>query len=82
MLGDFPNHCFHMRHIKSQLLILKMIKTVKLIEGGVLPDNAKLDIGLIYNLNAWFTDDRGKLVTEAYVKEEYKIQNEGVIKYV
>ena len=40
-----------------------------------------LGIGLIYNLNARFTD-RNELVTEAYVKameEEYKIQDGGVV---
>ena len=60
-------------------------KRAKLIEDGVLHDNGRLDVGLIYNLNARFTDDRNELVTEAYVKameEEYKIQDEGVSKYI
>jgi len=60
-------------------------KRAKLIEDGVLHDNERLDVGLIYNLNVRFTDDRNELVTEAYVKameEEYKIQDEGVSKYI
>ena len=60
-------------------------KRAKLIEDGVLHDNGRLDVGLIYNLNARFTDNRNELVTEAYVKameEEYKIQDEGVSKYI
>ena len=60
-------------------------KRAKLIEDGVLLDNTNLDVRLIYNLNARFTDDKNELVTEAYVKameEEYKLQDEGVSKYV
>jgi hypothetical protein len=59
-------------------------KRAKLIEDGVLLDNTNLDVRLIYNLNARFTDDKNELVTEAYVKameEEYKLQDEGVSKY-
>src|SRR6185312_5081811 len=60
-------------------------KHAKLIEEGILLDNANLDVGLIYDLNARFTDDRNELVTEAYVKvmeEEYKVQDEDVSTYV
>ena len=56
----------------------------KLIEEGVLPDNVQLDVGLVYNLNSRFTDDKNELVTEAYAKamgEEHKIQDEDVRKY-
>ena len=41
-------------------------------------------MGLVYNLNSRFTDDKNELVTEAYAKamgEEHKIQDEDMCKY-